>query len=93
MRAGQNVESLDLPTCDVKDVSDRFIKQERSFEIVDDLVYFNDNRTIRRCAEVYRIVTGIDYQPLIRPILPYCFSSVDVRTPSAVCPGHIIIEI
>jgi hypothetical protein len=93
------VEASHLALSKTENVSDRLVFKpvrlplERfAFEIADGLPDFCDDRAIRSSMKAHRFDVRTDHGPLARPVLAYCFASMNVATIHTVGPGDIIGE-
>ncbi len=92
MRITLDVEPLDSTALDAERMFNRFVNQDLPFKILDDLVNVGDKRTIVGLIDCSRLDMGIDHLPLVSPVFPNRFFTMNMRSIHAVRPRHVIGE-
>jgi len=87
-----DIEARYVTVLDVKDVVDRFVEQQLTFEVFDDLMNLHRRGSISGLRDLHRIDARIDRRPLLCPIRPDRRSPMDVASIHTVRPSYVFRE-
>ena len=87
-----DIEALDQPVFDPKQVADNLIRQQIAIQVAHHLMYFHDDFPLRSGGERDRLHVRIDHGPLARPVTAYAVPPVDMSAFQSICPYDILVH-
>ena len=87
-----DIEALDQPVLDPKNVTDHLIRQYVALKVAHDLVNFNDDFPVWAGGKGDGRDVRIDHRPLARPIPAHAIPSTNVAAFHSICPHDVLVH-